>query len=223
MNKQEKLFYLIDKIDEARKMTPSGKPVRIHPTDDSDDQISSEELEYLFEKLGKDEQVIKVIQESYPYVLDPATRKPFPYLLEIMKRFDGYIKYIHRNSAYQQFIDKSKKEEGQEFKLGTHDIKFDEGEGSIEIGGKKCFLPPFKNEHYFCQIMFKQKVRKPVDWLEIYERMTGNDENYQETLTREHWRSVYDTMIRINNRIKESFNTKDSLFTWQEKTVKRNF
>lgn len=105
MNKQEKLFFLVDKINDARSITLTGKPVSIHPTTDLDNQIRSEELQYLFEKLEKDEKVIQVIQESIPHLLNPSTKIPDPYLVEILKGFKEYVIKMHLDPVYRRFAE----------------------------------------------------------------------------------------------------------------------
>jgi len=109
--------------------------------------------------------------------------------------------------------------------LKDKEIKYDDKEARILIGDITCQLPPYKNEHYLCEVMFKKKVNKPIDWSVVYEKMSGDyEKHYGKTpKTREHWRTVYDTMIRINDRIKKDLYTTDNLFSWQELTIKRNF
>ena len=73
--------------------------------------------------------------------------------------------------------------------------------------------------------MFKKKANQPVDWSVVYEKMSGDYEKHygKASNKREHWRTVYDTMIRINDRIKKEVHTSNDLFSWQELTIKRNF
>lgn len=104
-------------------------------------------------------------------------------------------------------------------------IIYNDNEVVLKIENQKCQLPPYKNEHYFCRAMYEYDVNEPVDWSIIYEKMTGYYENYygKPQKIRENWRLVYDTMAALNKRIKKVANTDDDLFTWQEKTVRRNY
>jgi len=103
--------------------------------------------------------------------------------------------------------------------LASKDLHFEDDEAAIYIMGKKCALPPYKNEHDFCRAMFKRPVDKFIDWSVIYEEMTGGDfENSEKDK-----RIVQDTMYRINKRIKKFCHTDNDLFTWKIKTVKRNY
>jgi hypothetical protein len=104
-------------------------------------------------------------------------------------------------------------------------IKFDDRKAILEIGKEKCQIPPHQNEHFLCRTMYKNDVNVPIDWSEIYEEITGFYQNYygKPLEVKENKRMVYDAMQALNNRIKKAVNTTDNLFTWQEKTIKRNF
>ncbi|PWB38378.1 MAG: hypothetical protein C3F02_04385 [Parcubacteria group bacterium] len=104
-------------------------------------------------------------------------------------------------------------------------ISFDDEKITIFVEDRAVPLPQFKNEHYLCRAMYEYKINEPVDWSIIYEKMTGYYEAYygKPSPTRENWRIVYDAMDALNKRIKEIINTNDNLFTWQEKTIKRNY
>ncbi|MDD4178861.1 MAG: hypothetical protein PHH14_02270 [Candidatus Margulisbacteria bacterium] len=109
--------------------------------------------------------------------------------------------------------------------LRTKKVTFNDKTASIEIDDAICKLPPHKNEHYFCRVIFAYKPNRPIDWSIIYEKITGFYRKFfgRPANRREHWRTVYDAMEAINKRIKNKINTDDNLFSWQEKTVKRNF
>jgi hypothetical protein len=98
---------------------------------------------------------------------------------------------------------------------------FENEKGTITINDNKITLPYGKNEHCFCRVMFNSKVQVPVDWSEVFEEMTGKDFATDNVKTNE--RSVYDTYLAINNRVKENSNIVQELFTWKDKTIKRNY
>lgn len=104
-------------------------------------------------------------------------------------------------------------------------ILYDDKAACLRIDSTPCQLPPYKNEHYLCRVMFKKKANQPVDWSVVYEKMSGDyEKHYSKNYgKREHWRTVYDTMRRVNNRVKRELDTTDELFSWQELTIKRNF
>lgn len=102
--------------------------------------------------------------------------------------------------------------------LKSAKIIYNDDEALIKINGRGVALPPYKNEHYLCRVMFKHPVGEFVSWDIIYREMTG-----VEFPPPEKWRTVYDTMGALNNRIKDVIKTDDEFFTWAEKTVKRNY
>lgn len=117
------------------------------------------------------------------------------------------------------------KQKNKKNDLKSTEVKYDDDKATLEIGNKKCQIPPYKNEHYFYRAIDEHGANEPVDWSIIYEKMTGYYEIYygKPQKTRENWRLVYDTMRALNKRIKRTINTDDNFFTWQEKTVKRNY
>jgi hypothetical protein len=107
----------------------------------------------------------------------------------------------------------------QKIKLKDKQIKFNDTEATIEVGDLQCPLPAYKNEHFFCRIMFQYLPQEPVDWSIVYEKITKTEAINKE----KNKRMVQDTMYALNKRVKEVINTDDDLFTWQERTIKRNY
>lgn len=106
MSKQEKLFFLLDKIDDARKITPSGEYVKLHPIADLGltSQIEFNEVGSILDKLDKDEKVIRIIKKSTYYLLDPSTNMSDYYILEVLERFQNYLVKIHLTPPYKRFV-----------------------------------------------------------------------------------------------------------------------
>jgi len=127
--------------------------------------------------------------------------------------------YEKTKNLYRKFADEYQKRNRRQLTstLRAKNITFSENDSAIIVDGDACNLPPLKNEHDLCVVMFKHKVSKPVDWSVVYEKMTG-DENFEGK-----WRRVYDTMRRTNKRVMKCFNVEDELFGWQSLTIKRNF
>jgi hypothetical protein len=124
------------------------------------------------------------------------------------------IGYVYKKLA-KEYQRKSKKK--QKKNLDLKNLIFSEEESAIKNENLNCSLPPYKNEYDLCKVMFEKKIGIPIEWDIVYEKMTG-DENFENK-----WRVIYDTMRRLNKRFVESFDTKRELFTWQNKTIKRNF
>jgi hypothetical protein len=104
--------------------------------------------------------------------------------------------------------------------LSNQAISFNDEKAELKVGVSICAMPPFQNEHFFCRSMFKYNVDEPVDWSAVYQEMTGSPETIGDNKNK---RTVQDTMYAINNRIKADLNTEDNLFTWKNKSIKRNF
>lgn len=168
------------------------------------DTIPKDDMKSALRKLAEDEKLfqLKDIQ-----------------CLDRLGRFSGEeIKIEIDRERFEKFYKKHLKE--QEAPISK--IEFLDDEALLKLGDKKCSLPPYKNEHFFCRAAFEYQINEPIDWSIIYEKITGY---YQEHFgkskdTRENWHRVYDTMEAINKRAKELLNI-EKLFVWQEKTVKR--
>lgn len=114
MTKREKLYFLVDHIEEARAITPSGQPILVDPTNDLNRRISDIELKQLFTKLENDEQILKVLQvpsgiSRVEIVEDPDPYDP-PYQqddgcwhVELLPAFDKYFAKIRLEPEYQEF------------------------------------------------------------------------------------------------------------------------
>jgi len=113
-------------------------------------------------------------------------------------------------------IDRKKFQEVAEQNLSS---KFLDKEAKLLIGKQTILLPPQKNEHCFCRVMFHYPVNEPIDWSEVYEEITGGDIFGEKDKTKTKWRMVYDTVEAINGRVKKYFDS--PLFKWEEKTIRR--
>ena len=128
------------------------------------------------------------------------------------------IKIRINRKRFEEFY----KKHFQEIKPPTGKIEFLDEEPALKLGDKKCALPPYKNEHFFCRATFEHQINEPIDWSIIYEKMTGYYEDHfgKSKDTRQNQRLVYDAIEAINKRAKELLDI-EKLFVWQEKTIKR--
>ncbi len=128
------------------------------------------------------------------------------------------IKIRINRKRFEEFY----KEHIEEQKAPTGKVEFLDNESVLKLGDKKCALPPYKNEHFFCRAAFEHQINEPIDWSIIYEKMTGYYEDHfgKSKDTRENWHKVYDTMVAINKRVEDALGI-EKLFIWQEKTIKR--
>lgn len=194
--------------------------------EDTQVEIFPKKFGYLVKKLSG------LVKEKSPNIQGEDLKKRYNELIEEIKS-QGMSSSGNLEERYIKILGEIKSQKSSQpsdtqataVSLKDKEIKYDDKEARIVFDGTICQLPPYKNEHYLCGVMFKKKANQPVDWSVVYEKMSGNyEKHYGKTpKTREHWRTVYDTMIRVNNRIKKELNTTDDLFLWQELTIKRNF
>ncbi len=110
---------------------------------------------------------------------------------------------------------------GEKVSLKGQDISFNDDSARIIIGKQAILLPPCKNEHSFCRVAFRIPKNEVTDWSVLYKEITGNDPDDERAKIQR--RAVYDTMLKINKRISQALNTKDNLFVFQERTIRRAF
>jgi hypothetical protein len=172
--------------------------------------------EEILEKLEEKWKVIKIRENPWK---PPASTKEIFYLNVMGSRFDKLYRRYEKRMGYNDKKEEEVKIEG--VKKGEK-TEFLDNEVLIKFENKKCSLPPFKNEHFFCRATYEYPINEPVDWSIIYEKMTGYYEQYygKPQNKRENWRIVYDAMEALNKRVKEVLGI-EKLFTWKEKTVQR--
>ena len=114
MNGKEKLYFLLERIIDAREITPSNQSLIIDPTNNLNNKYRSIELIQLFTKLEKDESVLKVIQAPSWTKTIPDEINPDPYSqvddgnwhIVLLPTFDKYYLKIQHEPEYQEFTGK---------------------------------------------------------------------------------------------------------------------
>lgn len=117
MDGKEKLYFLLEAINGARAIAPSGQPLIIDPTNDLNRRIREIELKQLFTKLEQDEKVLKVLQVpsgiSRVEILEDLDPYDPPYQnddgcwhIELLSAFDSYYSKIQQEPEYQEFTGK---------------------------------------------------------------------------------------------------------------------
>lgn len=112
MSGKQKLYFLLDAIDDARVLAPSGQPLIIHATHDLNKNYRGIELDQLFTKLEKDEKVIKIIKSGNrireigaQYGLNEPDDGS--YHIQVLPLFDDYFLKIQQEPEYEDFTGKS--------------------------------------------------------------------------------------------------------------------
>lgn len=117
MDGKEKLYFLLEAINDARVLAPSGQPLIIDPTNDLNRKYRDIELKQLFTKLEKDEQILKVLQVpsgiSRVEIVEDLDPYDPPYQqddgcwhIELLPAFDDYFWKIQQEPEYQEFTGK---------------------------------------------------------------------------------------------------------------------
>lgn len=118
MDGKEKLYFLLNRIEDTRAIAPSGQPLIIDPTNDLNRKYRDIELTQLFTKLEKDVQVLKILQipsklQMIEMVDDPWEEQSTPkyndgnYYIELLPAFDDYFLKIQEEQGYQEFTGKT--------------------------------------------------------------------------------------------------------------------
>ena len=138
--------------------------------------------------------------------------------LDKIGRFSGEsVKLkVNRKKFNDFYVEQKSASEDQDL---TIPVEFNDNDAVLIYQGKRCQLPPYKNEHFFCRAVFEYPKNEPVDWSVIFEKMTGYGEDSIKG-AKEESRKVYDSMEALNKRVEKVLGIKN-LFLWREKTVTR--
>jgi len=178
-----------------------------------------------FETANKEESTViikvsnKKFEELYKLIENAVKSKmPFDQIIQLS---EAHGKHFWEDSI--QSFDVWRTIAGRDLKKLDKPTKievfYDENKSILTINGKKCQLPIAKNEDYLCAAMFESVIGEPIDWSIIYEKITRTEP----TDTKKDKKMLQDTIERLHNRIEKTTNYKIKLFSWQEKTIKRNY
>lgn len=117
MKGKQKLYFLLDAIDDASDLAPSGQPLIVDPTNNLNSKYTDVELQQLFTKLENDLKVLRVLQvpsrlQMIEVVDDPFDFQPEPqsndgtYHIELLPSFAEYYTKIQSELKYQDFTGK---------------------------------------------------------------------------------------------------------------------
>lgn len=111
MTGKEKLYFLLNRIDDARAIAPSGRPITLHLANDLNNTLTRIELAQLLEKLQLDEKVLKVVKIPNEVLkdeyLDPYSEVDEGcYYIRILPTFDAYFLKIQQEPEYQELTGK---------------------------------------------------------------------------------------------------------------------
>jgi uncharacterized protein (TIGR02391 family) len=112
---KQKLYFLLDAIDDARVLTPAGHPLIIDPTNDLNRKYRDVELVQLFTKLEKDERILEILKVPSRIKEIDAIENLDPYdhaddgcwHIKLLPALDDYFLKIQQESEYQEYTGKT--------------------------------------------------------------------------------------------------------------------
>lgn len=114
MSGKEKLYFLLNRIEDAQVLTPAGQPLKIHATHDLNNNYRGNELNQLFTKLEQDEKVIKVIKVGNR-IKEAGSRYGLnepddgSWHIKLLPEFNDYFLTIQEEQEYQNYSGKTPK------------------------------------------------------------------------------------------------------------------
>jgi len=102
MTGKQKLYFLLDRIEDERVVTPLGQHIRIHPVRNLNSKYYQEDVIGLLKKLESEEKVIKIIEMPNPnegYLMNANGY----YIFDLLPSFRDYFISIQNELAYQEF------------------------------------------------------------------------------------------------------------------------
>lgn len=105
MTGRQKLFFLLERIEDEKNVTPLGQPIRIHPVRNLKNKYYQEDILGLLTKLEKEEKVIKITEMPNPEE-GYLTNENGYYVFELLPSFEKYYATIQYEPAYQDFTGK---------------------------------------------------------------------------------------------------------------------
>ncbi|HEY4694457.1 MAG TPA: hypothetical protein VIH52_00630 [Candidatus Nanoarchaeia archaeon] len=109
MTGKEKLYFLLNKIEDARDIAPSDRPLIIDPINNLNNRIRKEELSQLFIKLAKDEKVLILIKAPSRVKAELEELDPYDFSddgcwhISLLPNFDRYFLEVQQEPGYYEF------------------------------------------------------------------------------------------------------------------------
>lgn len=235
------IWWVLKEIQEHALATPEGRHIEFECEQSNDPSIPRPTNQAKAVKLLAKEGAIEIKSDFCPPTEVSTLYKPNPFFNHTSSISSAEITGSHTkfsdkrtfwlfvlqpkfDELYKKFQEVSSETEAGN-KASIISVIFNDEEANLVVDGNVVPLPSFRNEHYLCRAMWRYPMDEFVSWDTIYQEISGYYEQQfgKPSSKRETWRIVYDAMERLNKRINEVTGTKDDLFSWSEKTIKRNF
>ena len=93
---KEKIWFLMNRLQDARDITPVGEPVSLHLMDELNGHYQPQDLISLLNKLEKEEDAVKLLSL-------PTDQTNHKYVVKLMPGFDHYVDVIRLDPKYQEW------------------------------------------------------------------------------------------------------------------------
>jgi len=207
-NKLEKFVEIINEALEYNKKDEDE--VTIYEEKLLNEGFDTQDIRLCFKKLIND----GIIQKKEVMYAPQITSSTFPPKATLSSSLDwNYKKPVYILKINQKKLEKIEKVTT----ISKKPVKFLDDEAILQLDNKKCSLPAYKNEHFFCRAIFEYPPNEAIDWSIIYKKMTGKEPEDIE----KNQRTVYDTYRTLNERVEKVLEIKE-LFSWKGKTIKRS-
>jgi hypothetical protein len=94
---KEKIWFLINRLQDEREVTPAGQPVALHPAQELNNLYLPMDLIQLAEKLEKEKNALKLTNM-------PTDQTYGKYQFELLPDFDNYVSELRKDQKYLEYI-----------------------------------------------------------------------------------------------------------------------
>jgi hypothetical protein len=95
---KEKIWFLVNRLQDEREVTDAGQPVALHPANDLNKHYPPMDLVQVAGKLEKEHNAVKLLNVA------PTDQTYGKYLFELLPDFDNYIAELRKDPKYLDWI-----------------------------------------------------------------------------------------------------------------------
>lgn len=109
---KEKIWFLVNRILDEREITPTGKPISLHPTQDLHNYYEMQDIVNLLGKLEKEENAVKLHSL-------PTDQTYLKYQIKLLPDFDKYVAKLEDGPGYLEWSGRKPKPKKTGYKFGN--------------------------------------------------------------------------------------------------------
>ena len=95
---KEKIWFLVNRLQDEREITSAGQPVALHPMNDLNGYYEKMDFIQLAQKLEKEHNAIKLLNQV------PTDQTYGKYLIELLPDFDKYVQELRKDPKYLDWM-----------------------------------------------------------------------------------------------------------------------